>query len=75
MRLGWGGDPAQRLLGQLRGGPRTAWELSRALFRDPRPGDVFLAISEVAANLEVMEARGAVAREEQGGLRRYRATG
>ncbi|HVO17889.1 MAG TPA: MBL fold metallo-hydrolase [Anaeromyxobacter sp.] len=61
----------ERLLGQLRRGPRTPWELVRALFREPRPGDVFLAISEVAANLELMEERGVVAREERDGVRRY----
>jgi glyoxylase-like metal-dependent hydrolase (beta-lactamase superfamily II) len=65
----------ERLLGQLRGGPRTAWELVRALFRDPRPGDVFLAISEVVAHLEVLEARGTLAREERDGVRWYRRVG
>ncbi|HVP68644.1 MAG TPA: MBL fold metallo-hydrolase [Anaeromyxobacteraceae bacterium] len=53
-------------------GPATAWELSRALFPAAPPGATFLTVSEAIANLEVLEARGRVAREEGGALRRFR---
>jgi glyoxylase-like metal-dependent hydrolase (beta-lactamase superfamily II) len=59
------------LLGEER---RTPFELASLLFRHVRPGDTFLILSEVMANLEVLEARGAVAREERDGVRRYRRT-
>jgi glyoxylase-like metal-dependent hydrolase (beta-lactamase superfamily II) len=62
----------ERLLEVLGAGPQTPFELATHLFRQVRPGDAFLVLSEVMANLEVLEAEGAVAREEAGGLRRYR---
>jgi glyoxylase-like metal-dependent hydrolase (beta-lactamase superfamily II) len=62
----------ERLLTLLDAGPRSAWELAGALFRQLRPGDGFLVVSEVVANLEVLESRGAVIREERDGIRRYR---
>ncbi len=62
----------ERLRELLADGPRSAWELAGALFRQLRPGDAFLVISEVVANLEVLEAQGAVVREERDGIRRYR---
>lgn len=67
----------ERFLEVLGEGPQTPFELATRLFRRVRPGDAFLILSEVMANLEVLEAEGEVAREEDGGPRRYRraATG
>jgi glyoxylase-like metal-dependent hydrolase (beta-lactamase superfamily II) len=62
----------ERFLAALDGGPRSPFEIARALFKQLRPGDGFLVVSEVVANLEVLEARGAVVREERDGIRRYR---
>lgn len=62
----------ERLLRTLEAGPRSPFEIAAALFRQLRPGDVFLVLSEVLANLEVLEGRGAVIREEREGIRRYR---
>jgi glyoxylase-like metal-dependent hydrolase (beta-lactamase superfamily II) len=53
--------------------PRTAYDLARALFPAARPGDAFLTVSETIANLEVLEARGEVARGEDGGVYRFRS--
>jgi glyoxylase-like metal-dependent hydrolase (beta-lactamase superfamily II) len=44
-------------------GPRTAYQVTQALFPRTRPGDLFLTISESIGNLEVMEARGEVERD------------
>ncbi|HYD41797.1 MAG TPA: MBL fold metallo-hydrolase [Anaeromyxobacter sp.] len=60
-----------RLLELLGDGARTPFELAGLLFRAARPGDTFLVLSEVMANLEVLAARGAIVREERDGLRRY----
>jgi glyoxylase-like metal-dependent hydrolase (beta-lactamase superfamily II) len=62
----------ERFLSMLRDGALTPWGLAQRLFRQVRPGDTFLVLSEVMANLEVLEAEGAVVREEQDGARRYR---
>jgi len=62
----------ERFLSCLSAGPLTPYEMATALFRQLRPGDVFLVLSEVVANLEVLEARGLVERELDGRLRRYR---
>ena len=61
-----------RLAGVLAGGPRTGWELCAALFPSARATEAFLTMSETVANLEVMEGRGEVVREERGGRWRYR---
>jgi len=53
-----------KLLAQLEGGPRTGWELCSALFPRARPAEAFLTMSETLANLEVLEAQGAIARRE-----------
>jgi glyoxylase-like metal-dependent hydrolase (beta-lactamase superfamily II) len=55
----------------LAAGPRTAWELSRALFPGARPSDAFLTVSETIANLEVLEARGLVSRTLVDGVHRF----
>ncbi len=59
----------ERLL-ELLDVPRTPYELAGHLFRTLRPGDTFLVLSEVMANLEVLEADGAVVRDEAE-VRRY----
>ncbi len=51
--------------------PRTAHEISRALFPSSRPGDGFLTVSETIANLEVMEERGEVSRALVDGVYRF----
>ncbi len=56
----------------LEKGPSTAFEVARVLFPWARPGDLFLTLSEAVANLELLEARGEVVREEEGGLSRHR---
>jgi glyoxylase-like metal-dependent hydrolase (beta-lactamase superfamily II) len=62
-----------RILDALAAGPRSGWELTRALFPTVRAQDLFLALSETIANVEVLEARGAIGREVDGGRRLYRA--
>jgi glyoxylase-like metal-dependent hydrolase (beta-lactamase superfamily II) len=62
----------ERFLAALEQGPRSPFEIASALFKLLRPGDTFLVLSEVVANLEVLEVRGAVVREERDGVRRYR---
>jgi glyoxylase-like metal-dependent hydrolase (beta-lactamase superfamily II) len=64
-----------RLAGLLADGPRTGWELCRALFPATRPGETFLTMSETVANLEALEARGEVAREEVGAGWAWRLAG
>jgi glyoxylase-like metal-dependent hydrolase (beta-lactamase superfamily II) len=62
-----------RLCEELAREPLTAWQLTQALFPRHRPGDAFLTVSETVANLEVLEARGRVWREEgEGGLALFR---
>jgi glyoxylase-like metal-dependent hydrolase (beta-lactamase superfamily II) len=61
-----------RLAGLLADGPRSGWELCRALFPAARPADTFLTMSETVANLEALQARGEVVREEAGAGWAYR---
>lgn len=53
-----------RLAGLLAAGPTTGWALCRALFPVVPADAAFLTMSETVANLEVMEARGEVVRDE-----------
>jgi glyoxylase-like metal-dependent hydrolase (beta-lactamase superfamily II) len=53
-------------------GPRTAYEVSRALFPSAKSGDAFLTVSETIANLEAMEVRGDARRELVDGAWRFR---
>jgi len=53
-----------RICEELAAGPRTAYEVSVALFPRARAGDAFLILSETVANLEVLEASARVARDE-----------
>jgi glyoxylase-like metal-dependent hydrolase (beta-lactamase superfamily II) len=52
--------------------PRTGYEVTRALFPAVRAGELFLAISEAIANVEVLETRGEVARALEEGAWRFR---
>jgi glyoxylase-like metal-dependent hydrolase (beta-lactamase superfamily II) len=56
----------------LAGGPLTAYQVVTALFPRARPGDTFLALSEALANLELLEGRGEVERDDEGGACRFR---
>jgi glyoxylase-like metal-dependent hydrolase (beta-lactamase superfamily II) len=60
-----------KILAALAKGALTCYEVTQALFPWARPGDLFLVVSETIANLEVMEARGAVRRELHGGVYRF----
>jgi glyoxylase-like metal-dependent hydrolase (beta-lactamase superfamily II) len=73
--VGFYGKRQERIQELLGGGALTAYEVSRALFPAAKPGDVFLTVSETIANLEVMEARGDVLREERGGVIRHSRAG
>jgi glyoxylase-like metal-dependent hydrolase (beta-lactamase superfamily II) len=52
--------------------PQSGWELTRALFPRAPPAALFLTASETLANVEVLEARGEVARELADGRVRFR---
>jgi glyoxylase-like metal-dependent hydrolase (beta-lactamase superfamily II) len=56
-------------------GALTGYDVTMALFPQARPGDLFLAVSETVANLEVLEAQGEVSRETAGGTHRFRLAG
>ncbi len=60
--LQFGDRRRERIREALDAGPLTAFEVTRALFPTSRPGDLFLAVSETIANLEVMEDRREVLR-------------
>lgn len=62
-----------RILELLREGARTPAELTPLLFPNARENHLYLTLSEVMGNLEVMEERGQVARSEQGGRIRFEA--
>jgi glyoxylase-like metal-dependent hydrolase (beta-lactamase superfamily II) len=70
--LGFYGRRQERFLLLLGDAALTPHALATRLFRQVRPRDAFLIFSEVMANLEVLEAQGAVAREERDGVRTYR---
>jgi len=68
------GKRQSRIRATLAKSPATAWDLSRALFPAAPARAAFLTVSEVVANLEVLESRGEVAREPDGtGPLRFRA--
>jgi glyoxylase-like metal-dependent hydrolase (beta-lactamase superfamily II) len=70
--LGFYRKRQERIAAMLAGGARTAWEVARGLFPRALPGDAFLTMSETIANLEVMEGRGEILRERDGGPYRFR---
>lgn len=73
--LGFYGKRQERIRELLADGPRTAYEVTAALFPRTRPGDLFLTISEAIANLEVMEGRGELVREVEPEPYRFRLAG
>jgi glyoxylase-like metal-dependent hydrolase (beta-lactamase superfamily II) len=62
----------EKLLAALKEGPKTAAELLPALFARPRFGEMYLMLSEVVGNLEVLEDSGKVAKNDEGGVYHYR---
>lgn len=62
----------ERLLEALRDRPRTAMELSEVLFGEQEGGRLYLTLSEVIGNLEVLEDAGRVRVEEDGVVTRWR---
>ena len=56
----------------LSNGPLTCYQVTQALFPSARGANLFLAVSETVANLEVLEVRGDVIRELAGGVYRFR---
>src|SRR5207248_5373431 len=63
----------QRILELLEPGPRTLGELAPLVFPHAREHQLYLTLSEVMGNLEVLEARGRVARSEREGCIRFEA--
>lgn len=61
-----------KIRGALAERPLTGFEVTRALFPWAGPEHLFLAVSEAMGNLEVLEARGQVARELGDGVYRFR---
>lgn len=65
------GERQARIRETLARGPRPAWEVARQLFPGSAPQEAFLVVSEVVANLEVLEARGQVVRALEDGIYRF----
>ncbi len=65
----------EKLLAHLSHREATAYQLVEVLFRKAEVKRLFLTLSEVVGNLEVLEERGAVARREVGGVWQFRAVG
>lgn len=65
------GRRQERIRALLAEGPRTAWEIARALFPTVPVTQTFLIISETVANLEVMEDGGEVTRSLVDGTYRF----
>jgi len=63
----------QRILELLGSRPRTPAELAPLVFPHAREHQLYLTLSEVLGNLEVLEARGQVARSEREGRIRFEA--
>ena len=62
-----------RILELLQKGPLTPAELSPLVFPRARERHLYLTLSEVMGNLEVLEAEGRVARSERAGTIRFEA--
>jgi glyoxylase-like metal-dependent hydrolase (beta-lactamase superfamily II) len=65
----------ERLMDALRSGPRTAVELSEVLFGPQEGARLYLTLSEVIGNLEVLEEAVRVRAEDDGAVARWRAVG
>ena len=66
------GKRQARIRAALQAGPRTGWEVTRAIFPAAPAKAMFLIVSEAVANVEVLEARGEVVRDDAGGTWRFR---
>ncbi|MBK7862280.1 MAG: MBL fold metallo-hydrolase [Archangiaceae bacterium] len=64
-----------RISKRLEAGPATIYELVSAVFSRTDIGRLFLMLSEVLGNVEVLEEQGQVQRLEEGGVMRFRALG
>lgn len=71
-RLHFHDQRVEHVADALQDGGCTTWELTQALFPNRSPLDTFLAVSEVIGHLDVMQLEGRVAREEAGGVDRWR---
>jgi len=56
-----------RILDLLADGPQTPAQLAPRVFPHAKPSQLYLTLSEVMGNLEVLEDRGRVRREERKG--------
>jgi glyoxylase-like metal-dependent hydrolase (beta-lactamase superfamily II) len=73
--VGFYGKRQAKLRRLLGAGARTGLELLTGLFSWAEPRDYFLAMSETVANLDALEARGEVVREDRNGLWSFRLAG
>src|SRR5205807_2541884 len=64
--LGFYEKRQQKLLEALAPGPRTALELVQSVFGRVKRSEIYLQLSEVVGNLEVLEDQGRVARSFDG---------
>ena len=53
------------VVGALRAGARTTWDVTQVLFPGRTPMDTFLAISEVIGHLDLLEREGRIAGDEE----------
>ena len=65
----------EKLVAALADGPRTTVELSSALFGPQEGARLYLTLSEVVGNLEVLEDAGRVRRLESGAVERWTTVG
>jgi glyoxylase-like metal-dependent hydrolase (beta-lactamase superfamily II) len=65
--LGFYARRQERILQLLNEGAKTAAELAPLVFPRAKPSQLYLVLSEVVGNLEVLEDRGEVARSERSG--------
>ena len=63
-----------RILELLAEGPCTPAELAPRVFPRAKEHQLYLTLSEVVGNLEVLEARGQVVRQESRGIIRFEVT-
>ncbi len=71
--FGFYGKRQGKLLARMREAPATAVELVNAIFGRAGPSRMYLMLSEVIGNLEVLEARGEVSRSAFDGVYRFAA--
>lgn len=67
-RLAFHDRRVERVLGALRAGARTTWDVTLALFPQKAPLDTFLAVSEVIGHLDLLELDGRIERRPEDGI-------